>query len=298
MGDEPAEAGYSVNANLFPYIWNPPKPWSKSKEDPGVLTWTMVYNRGPNCDEDDGNHEDSETFFRARSKEAISHGYNSNYEYCCAEKAAGCFANSTCPSLCTRNIVSRTRMTSPEVGFYIKWKIDDDGMPFGCDCFEQDSIGEKQSLGVCNCPKQDLSDGFNMPLWQRVEDYADHQEKWLEDLSHSFLHMQTNGYDPKELRDGPEDFWRFDCCIGVLANFDDTGAIKKFFGIKSALNCQAKCQAEESCVEFGYDSQRFRCFLFDNVVTRKSTGLYYKMKFIGSKSCTNMSNCQAYKLYQ
>ena len=74
-----------------------------------------------------------------------------------------------------------------------------------------------------------------------------------------------------------------------------SGKIKTFKGMKSALDCQAKCQDEKRCVEFGYDSQELRCDLFDKVIPRRSTGLYIKHKFIGSKSCTDMSKCQAYK---
>ena len=80
------------------------------------------------------------------SKEANEHGFDTQYDYCCAEKAAGCFSDSSCPDFCTKKLNSRTRMSSPDAGFYLKWQFDDDGVPFGCDCFEQDDIAKKHTF--------------------------------------------------------------------------------------------------------------------------------------------------------
>ena len=113
-------------------------------------------------------------------------------------------------------------MTSPDVGFYFKWEIDDEGLPYGCDVFNtvtldcghtDECFHEATRIGNNDCPKQDLPEKGKkgMPLWKRVEKYADNNQMWMKDFSRSFKKMQENGYGSGDLIQGPSDFWTFEC---------------------------------------------------------------------------------------
>ena len=44
-------------------------------------------------------------------------------------------------------------------------------------------------------------------MWRTVEDFADHQEIWLEEFGKAFVKMQSNGYTDGSLNIGPGSFW-------------------------------------------------------------------------------------------
>ena len=108
-------------------------------------------------------------------------------------------------------------MTSPDMGYYLDWKMDQNGYPYGCDIFDtktNDQIGNGFKLGPSDCKKQTLREingKKGLQLWKRVEFYAENQEEWLIDFAKSFEKMLANGYKKKQLTTGPRKFWTFDC---------------------------------------------------------------------------------------
>ena len=110
-------------------------------------------------------------------------------------------------------------MTSPDVGFYLKWSFDDQGFPIGCGVFDKVKphanwyFNKFEKIGYADCPKQDLRENGDSGkmMWEKVEDFADNQEEWLETFAMSFKKMMANGYGISDLEQGPESFWAFDC---------------------------------------------------------------------------------------
>ena len=191
-------------------------------------------------------------------------------------------------------------MTSPDVGFYLKWDVDANGLPQGCGVFgdrnTERSFRKARNMGISDCPKQDITDGKNQPLWKRVEMYADNQENWIRYFSKSFMQMQTNGYD-NELVRGPNQFWRSPCCIKTMTYFNQFSNFKRLKNVKTVLECHAACQESEACIEYGYKADDRKCYLFDKAVQIKDVRLNDKHLMVGSKSCTDLSQCQGY-LYE
>ena len=189
------------------------------------------------------------------------------------------------------------RMTSPDVGFYLKWDVDKNGLPQGCGVFgernTEEAFRKVGFMGNSDCPKQDIKDGKRKPLWKRVEIYADNQEKWIKDFGISFLQMQTNGYNvTNDLVGGPDQFWRFPCCIKTMTTFSGSGNIKRLSNIKTVLECHAACQDLEACIEYGYNQKYQACFLFDKVIEIRDVRITNKHLMIGSKSCSDLDSCQ------
>ena len=52
-----------------------------------------------------------------------------------------------------------------------------------------------------------MDDGAGQEMWRTVEDFADHQEVWLEEFGQAFVKMQSNGYSEGTLNIGPGSFW-------------------------------------------------------------------------------------------
>ena len=52
-----------------------------------------------------------------------------------------------------------------------------------------------------------MDDGAGQEMWRTVEDFADHQEVWVEEFGQAFVKMQSNGYSEGTLNIGPRSFW-------------------------------------------------------------------------------------------
>ncbi len=227
LDDQPANSTIVAYANVFKGRWTWPEPWSKSKTDPGIMSWRVEYFRGPQCSNAEDEDATDSQFFVGPSIDPLAqeHGYKNGWEWCCAEKASRCYETGTCPPACTRQAQGRLRETSADIGFYLKWQIDDQGLPYGCGIFDniqgghsKETFSNTVKIGNTDCPLQDLLERGDKgkPLWQRVEAYADDQELWLKDFSNSLFKMQTNGYKKTELVPGPSQFWTFDCKLSFL----------------------------------------------------------------------------------
>ena len=111
MHDQPAESVYEVFANAMTGIWPAPNPWANGTNHPGKMTWRVAYIRAPTCHERYDMHEDSAAFFDTGFPNdlAKSHGFETGFEWCCAEKEAGCAGNNSCPAACDHKAQNRIR---------------------------------------------------------------------------------------------------------------------------------------------------------------------------------------------
>ena len=204
INDEPAPASMQIFANTFIGLWGVPKPWSNGTDKPGVLSWRHALERGPTCVEGEEDQTEGEFF-------------KNEYNECCTAIKNGCKETKTCPDKCTKNVQNRARFTSPDIGFYYKWDIDDEGYPTNCDIFDKnshDQFHKKSYIGLSDCPLQDIKESSGkkaLTLSQRVVKYAENQQLWINDLVKSFDKMLQNGYASKDLKKGPNNFWTQRC---------------------------------------------------------------------------------------
>ena len=111
MRDQPAESVFEVFANAFTGLWPAPNPWANGTDHPGKMTWRVAYIRAPTCNEWFNMTEDSQNFFNETiiNELAESHGFQTGFEWCCAEKEANCAGNNSCPAACDHQVQGRIR---------------------------------------------------------------------------------------------------------------------------------------------------------------------------------------------
>ena len=132
---------------------------------------------------------------------------------------------------------------SAELGLYLNFDVDEEGVPFGCsgleyfkreNWFQRNNIlttSAKPKDGVKNpnpkrpkkdfeevgveCPKNTLAipEG-STPVYQVFEEYAQDQDKWVQDFLPTYQKMLANGYADGDLEDSPYQYDRFVCPRG------------------------------------------------------------------------------------
>ena len=110
--NEPAEARWDVNGNILAKMMvdGPPNPWANST-NPGHIFWHLRYKRIPSCEK------------KSEDKEF----WKNDYQPCCKGHKS--------KENCERWVQNRIRHISTDVGLYLKWDIDQNGLPTGCDAF-------------------------------------------------------------------------------------------------------------------------------------------------------------------
>ena len=80
----------------------------------------------------------------AKFKE-LNTGHPDFWSYCCEQKANKCWETDSCDPDCTRKVQNRIRHLSSDVGFYLKWEINDVGYPSAdyCDAFKDTDTRNK-----------------------------------------------------------------------------------------------------------------------------------------------------------
>ena len=89
---------------------DPPNPWANSTH-PGHIFWHLRYNRIPSCEK---TSEDKEF-------------WKKDYQPCCKGQKS--------KEKCERWVQNRIRHISTDVGLYLEWDIDENGLPTGCKAF-------------------------------------------------------------------------------------------------------------------------------------------------------------------
>ena len=173
------EQSYEVRVNEFCINWPCPDPWS-SKNEPGELGWFLMrtFKKEGKCERFE--YEDP------NNKKWCKGGVNSRY-------------------------------LSSEVGYNLKFYFDENGLPRGCDLFEdptktrewygkqnkEDILGGEP--GVHGCDLQDYPDEYGKPMHEAVKLYAEDGDLWIKDFVLAFDKMQQNGNTDLVL--GPNNFW-------------------------------------------------------------------------------------------
>ena len=117
-----------------------------------------------------------------------------------------------------------------EVGLYLDFKVSDTGIPYGCSGLESFNNtvwkNAKHPFGWSRLPKVENPDPFNNQHWERdgvtcpltkiqeplgstplhevFEEYAEDQQKWVNDYVPTFEKMISNGYSDGDLTDAPD----------------------------------------------------------------------------------------------
>eukprot|EP00927_Polykrikos_kofoidii_P074379 TRINITY_DN70365_c0_g1_i1.p1 TRINITY_DN70365_c0_g1~~TRINITY_DN70365_c0_g1_i1.p1 ORF type:complete len:716 (+),score=97.82 TRINITY_DN70365_c0_g1_i1:89-2236(+) len=107
-----------------------------------------------------------------------------------------------------------------EIGLYLDFEVDKDKIPYGCPNLTDFNLenwkskgygytwsGKKGVKGEPGCGKQMLESPIgSTPLFEIMEEYADHQDNWIRDFVPALEKMLANGYTAGDLTDGP-DHW-------------------------------------------------------------------------------------------
>jgi len=123
-------------------------------------------------------------------------------EGCCDDLADG----EVCQESCQYLIKNGETTLGADMGFYFNFTVDPEtGKPGGCDglYFNQHNKSPTVNCGL----NQYAPEGE--PLHQIVEDYADHQDTWIQDFITAFDKMSKNGNT--DLVDGPTSWFKAPC---------------------------------------------------------------------------------------
>ena len=188
----------------------------------GPVTWIHENFRGPNC----------------KKSEKQLNNQNWSKEKCCdgdePKEGANC-------EKWVFNFGKDEMAMSAEVGLYFNFEVDEDGIPFGGGCtgleyFTQTNWFKKTKFttsvkpnGPVNeekpwkdvdkfdyvgvvCPKNPLAipEG-STPVSQVMEEYAQDQDKWVQDFLSAYQKMLSNGYSAGELQDSPYQYDKIVC---------------------------------------------------------------------------------------
>ena len=143
------KVNWHVFANLFEATWPQKIPGAYWTERPRRLLWHHEVTRGPNCKarDEDSTETGMQTpwvnlgkanaqfkpLVQRLEKYAQDKGFDSMYEYCCQIQADGCgtIDGLPCDPECEQAVQNRIRHLSSDVGFYLKFDFDGQGLPTG-----------------------------------------------------------------------------------------------------------------------------------------------------------------------
>lgn len=123
-------------------------------------------------------------------------------EGCCDDLPDG----HTCQESCQYMIKNGETALGADMGFYFNFTVDPEtGKPGGCDglTFNQHNKSPTVNCGLNHYAPE------GEPLHQIVEDFADHQDTWIQDFITAFDMMSRNGNT--DLVDGPTSWFRAPC---------------------------------------------------------------------------------------
>ena len=123
-------------------------------------------------------------------------------EFCCDDLADG----EVCQESCQYLIKNGETALGADMGFYFNFTVDlETGKPGGCDGLYFNRHNKSPTV---NCGLNQYAPEGE-PLHQIVEDYADHQDTWIQDFITAFDKMSRNGNT--NLVDGPTSWFKAPC---------------------------------------------------------------------------------------
>ena len=131
LDDKPAPGAFKAIANIHVKEWayKEPGEWA-TPEKAGHIRWDMGYKRGPDCG-------DPGTFGR-KNDEDDYWGRRKLFDQCCYENnELDCFNDESCRKTCTFLNGNKQRFIGPDVGYVLDWKVDEEGVPSGCEAFKE-----------------------------------------------------------------------------------------------------------------------------------------------------------------
>ena len=178
-----------------------PNPWANSTH-PGHVFWHLRYKRIPHCPKKGEEKSEDKEFWK------------DDYDPCCKGQKS--------LQDCERWVQNRIRHISTDVGLYLGWDIDENGLPKGCKAFlnkktkqplTEEEFRNSDYLGINGCEKQSFPTETGQSLYQLVEHFADNQEDWIDTFFQAFDKLQTTGSNLNELTQGPTEFWNLDQAV-------------------------------------------------------------------------------------
>ena len=295
-------------------MWEPPSPYA-DKNHPGRLTWRVDYIRGPTCTQDgkpDGiplteDEKDKEEDYNDGNDDEFW-GRNRADKCCtCMNDGQDCIGDwQQDPMACQKPVNGRARLTSSEVGYYLDFGFDKNGLPKGCPEFDKEfkdyrpgakkdasipdnqlellKLGKIDKDGLVNCEKQTkIKDETNKdPIWKTAELFAKKESLslWHTEFLDSYEKMMTNGNknlrkqsDIMPMAHGCECFKNGYNILssGKSKNGNSLRKGKQLSKIKSAKECFDKCKTKDGCEEFLYKEHFQKCELFSELVKNEDT---------------------------
>ena len=127
-------------------------------------------------------------------------------EGCCDDLPAG----HKCQESCERRIQNDETALNVDVGYYFNFTVDlQTGRPGGCTAFQPRKNGQDWTKSkVVDCDLNNYAPEGE-PLYQIMEDFADHQTHWIRDYLVAYDKMSRNGND--DLTDGPTQWFGAEC---------------------------------------------------------------------------------------
>ena len=110
-----------------------------------------------------------------------------------------------CTDKCVRDQQQDETAIPSDVGFYHKFDFDPEtGRPSGCPGYESDEWKNDihHKIVYPKCDKEDYAPEGEA-LYSIVDDYADNQQKWMEDFIDVLVKMMATGYTDSDLTDSP-----------------------------------------------------------------------------------------------
>ena len=144
----------------------------------------------------DGDEEDDRSLVSMRAEPTTP-------EACCKDVPRGQKTNfEGCQAL----IKNGETALGADMGFYFNFTVDPEtGKPGGCDGL---TFNKLDKTGTVNCGMNHYAPEGE-PLYQIVEDFADHQDNWIRDFLVAFDKMSKNGNT--DLVDGPTKWFGTTC---------------------------------------------------------------------------------------
>eukprot|EP00756_Hemistasia_phaeocysticola_P021489 Hpha_TRINITY_DN15778_c1_g3::TRINITY_DN15778_c1_g3_i1::g.40632::m.40632 len=119
-------------------------------------------------------------------------------------------------------------MLNVDMGLYKQFGVQN-GIPYGCVGLEDFNLNEWRKSWKAGttfqshwskingrraepeCPYNKMEVGGSAPLHEIIEEFADHQDKWIEAFVPTFEKMLENGYAPGELTEGIDQYTGVEC---------------------------------------------------------------------------------------
>ena len=223
-----------------------------------------------------------------------------------------------CIDDCQMIVNGRARLTSSEVGYYLDFGFDKNGLPKGCpgfDDFFKDyrktaqkeeaqiellKVGKIGVDGLVNCGKQESikDEKTKNPIWKTVELFAQKESLsiWHNEFLKAYGKMMVNGNSNKSLKKQVMPMAHGCKCFQNRLDFWSTGKkenneslkVGRTYTVASAKACLDKCIEQDGCNEFLFKEKPKKCEMYSKLIHSPNTIQRNGSRFV---VYGNMVNC-------